>query len=388
MSEATTRALLLGACCVLAACATPPPARQALCAGKGYSIAVDFPGAGDHACRIDAEGVAIIQIRPETRPINPSPWYAFAVDSKRNQNVRVRLAYDGAEHRYSPKLRDANGAWEAIESARVAIAPGGAEADLRLAARRGRTMVAAQPVESAADLLDWARKALLPARFEERIYGQSIEDRPLVAFVGGPADADRLVIALTRQHPPERSGTVAFKAFAEAIAGAPGPQRVLLVPVANPDGLDGGHWRGNAAGVDLNRDWGVFAQPETRALAALIEREAEGRRIVAQLDFHSTYKSVIYAPLKGLTPELDAAMSALEAIYAARLEAPPPWSYAHDPAAGTSKGWALERFGALGLTIELEDEARDDVARAVGQATALAAAAEFGASRALGPGLN
>jgi hypothetical protein len=32
---------------------------------------------------------------------------------------------------------------------------------------------------------------------------------------------------------------------------------------ANPDGVDKGHWRLNDGGVDLNRDWGPFTQPET-----------------------------------------------------------------------------------------------------------------------------
>ena len=42
--------------------------------------------------------------------------------------------------------------------------------------------------------------------------------------------------------------------------------RAAVVPLANPDGVEQGHWRHNAQGVDLNRDWDRFQQPETRAL--------------------------------------------------------------------------------------------------------------------------
>jgi hypothetical protein len=362
----------------LAACATAPGSTQAptraLCAGEGFSISIDFPGAGDHACTIDPAGVAVLQVRPEARPINPSPWFAFALDSVRDGEVRVRLVYDGAPHRYPPKWRDESGTWRALAASELQVSADGWIAELRILARSGRTLLAAQPVESAAEMIARARAVLKPAGFDERPYGRSMEGRPLTAFVAGPRAAEEIVVALTRQHPPERAGMVAFEAFAAEMAGARGARRVLLVPVVNPDGVDGGHWRGNAAGVDLNRDWGKFQQPETRALAALIEGEVKGRRLVALLDFHSTRHSVIYAPSQGRTPALDSAMAAFQQAYAAALPTPPPWSHAHDPASGTSKGWALERFGALGLTIEMADEASDEEARALGVETARAVA--------------
>ena len=45
-----------------------------------------------------------------------------------------------------------------------------------------------------------------------------------------------------------------------------GNHRIVLAPMPNPDGVDKGHWRLNDGGLDLNRDWGKFTQPETRAL--------------------------------------------------------------------------------------------------------------------------
>ncbi len=45
----------------------------------------------------------------------------------------------------------------------------------------------------------------------------------------------------------------------------------LILPLLNPDGMALGHWRHNLGSVDLNRDWGIFGQPETTA----VTREAE-----------------------------------------------------------------------------------------------------------------
>jgi hypothetical protein len=44
------------------------------------------------------------------------------------------------------------------------------------------------------------------------------------------------------------------------------PVSLYLIPMVNPDGADA-NIRANAFGADLNRDWGVFHQPETRAVA-------------------------------------------------------------------------------------------------------------------------
>jgi protein MpaA len=50
-----------------------------------------------------------------------------------------------------------------------------------------------------------------------------------------------------------------------------GVHGVVVLPTLNPDGLAAGA-RGNARGVDLNRDFDAQTQPETRFAVALIRR--------------------------------------------------------------------------------------------------------------------
>ena len=130
-------------------------------------------------------------------------------------------------------------------------------------------------------------------------YGESREGRPLECFGSG----DVLVVAGVHGDEPET--TVVVSAALRALR--PDALRCAVVLAANPDGLVRGT-RGNAAGVDLNRnlptaDWragetlhrwelhgpsdvaldtgrGPGSEPETRALIGLVERLAP-RAVVA-----------------------------------------------------------------------------------------------------------
>ena len=64
----------------------------------------------------------------------------------------------------------------------------------------------------------------------------------------------------------------------------------------NPDGVDNGHWRHNANGVDLNRDWTGFNQPETSNIKNFLKKKTkEGYDFTLGVDFHSTWQDV-YIP--------------------------------------------------------------------------------------------
>jgi len=91
-----------------------------------------------------------------------------------------------------------------------------------------------------------------------------------------PARTVRLLV-LCRQHGDEPASTEAALGLLRRISAGGDPalraelRRVTLyvVPMVNPDGAAAGT-RANGAGADLNRDWGVFGQPETRAVARAV----------------------------------------------------------------------------------------------------------------------
>lgn len=89
-----------------------------------------------------------------------------------------------------------------------------------------------------------------------------------------PTQTTRVLI-LCRQHGDEPASTEAVLHLLHRLAGGlePDLQRTLsqvtlyVVPMMNPDGAEA-NTRVNGVGADLNRDWGVFGQPETRAVSS------------------------------------------------------------------------------------------------------------------------
>ena len=92
-----------------------------------------------------------------------------------------------------------------------------------------------------------------------------------------PAQTQRLLV-LCRQHGDEPASTEALLRLIDGVASggdlalhSASHVTLYVMPMVNPDGAGAGT-RVNAAGADLNRDWGVFKQPETRAVAAAVKR--------------------------------------------------------------------------------------------------------------------
>lgn len=97
------------------------------------------------------------------------------------------------------------------------------------------------------------------ARADLRInIGQSVRDRPIVAFRSGPEDAPLEVLVVGAIHGDETAGMRIARRLIQA-PPIPGV-RLFVVPTINPDGVAAGT-RGNAHGVDLNRNFPYRWQP-------------------------------------------------------------------------------------------------------------------------------
>jgi cytosolic carboxypeptidase protein 6 len=362
---------------LLAGCATPArrvPAAAALaadwynaalaaapaCAGAGRRVHAGFERAALAGCSIDSDGHIRVRVAPESRPINPSPWYGFVVASDTPGATRVTLDYGSEKHRYAPWLALPGAAAQRLPAEQLAVAAPRTSASFTLPAAQVQ-LVIAQPPETLESVLAPFEARVAAGQLMRSIAGYSVARRPLTVYHHRPANPRGTVVIITRQHPPETTGPQAFARFTDILLGPSAAAKafrrthaLMIVPVANPDGFVLGHWRHNLGGVDLNRDWGPFTQPETRALGAAIAAEARIAPIAAVIDFHSTFRDVVYAPPLPAGPDLGEAM--LKAITTDLAGADIRIDRAHNPGNGVLKSWARDQFGVGALTWEVGDD--------------------------------
>ncbi len=280
----------------------------------GVYFSNDFAGARANKIEKDANGQYVITIMPENEPINMSPWYAFKAWSKKSKEVNVRLVYpENAVHRYDPKISRDGKTWTPLERERITdIEKGTAQSGprsrpksvvLRLALDKKPVWISAQELETSKEVFTWIDAMAKRGNFPTETIGLSREGRPLRMVTIGNANSKKMMLVISRQHPPEVTGYFAMQAFVEKLADDSEMSKqfrrdwgVYVIPLMNPDGVDGGHWRHNAGGIDLNRDWSDFNQPETNYVRDLLARRASatGGTFYFGIDFHSTWNDIYY----------------------------------------------------------------------------------------------
>jgi protein MpaA len=120
---------------------------------------------------------------------------------------------------------------------------------------------------------------------ERSVIGHSVRGRPIVSLRSGPADAALKLLVVGCIHGDETAGmAVARRLIA---GGAPRGTELWVVPTINPDGVAAGT-RGNALGVDLNRnfsfDWAHLGGGEYSGPHALSEPESRtARRLILRI---------------------------------------------------------------------------------------------------------
>jgi len=129
----------------------------------------------------------------------------------------------------------------------------------------------------------WAQAGAAAAA-ERSVIGHSVEGRPILATLNGDPEAPLQVLVVGSIHGDEPAGMRVTRGL--LAASAPRDAALRIVPTLNPDGLAAGT-RGNAHGVDLNRnfpyDWqpldgGKYSgphglsEPESRAAWRLVRR--------------------------------------------------------------------------------------------------------------------
>ncbi|MFK8056205.1 MAG: M14 family metallopeptidase [Saprospiraceae bacterium] len=369
----------------------------------GVTATSDFPGARLEKFQAIGPRVADIprtlflaSIPAENQPINQSPWYAFGLNAVDDREVTIRLQYPaGVGNRYLPKTAPSlSGPWTYVPFDLVDTV--GNTADIKLTVGKEWLYLAGQEVIATDSIHRWLMN--LPTSVKPSIdtIGLSKQGRPIwgLELSNGEKDARPTVVFLSRQHPPEVTGFQAFQAFYTRILGSDDLAvrfrqnfRVLAVPVVNPDGVDEGHWRHSTGGIDLNRDWAQYRQPEVRNVVTWLTSNTKKDQVVWGMDFHSTQYDVLYthdpakvdfrnaATLSSWTNKLTAWAAK---TYPGASPLPTTTQYGRPLVTGqdtirieaspigkpTSASWFAQHYKAIGVTYEVGDEQDRDYIKA------------------------
>jgi len=358
---------LPGALLALAIAAHAPASEPPSCASTLFLIETNFESGKFDTCTVSPDGSFDITIEPEDRGVTiEQPWYAFRVRTESPGDLRVRLHFPAGYARFWPKLSRDGSNWTRAPDSAVDIAASKKSLSIAVALQEGPLWVAAQELLPSAWYDDWFAELAAHDAVAIDVIGQSVAGRPI--RLARTARRPETLILLGRQHPAEVPGALAMRDFVDVVLADSELARqfrerfsVLVMPLLNPDGVANGHWRHNAGRTDLNRDWGPFTQPETRAvanvLADLAEQQTQPRLM---LDFHATKST---APLLFYTQtaaELSAQAQFTAQWFAAVQARLPDLEFQVVPGPSdqrpNAKGYFYRRYGIPAFTYELNDE--------------------------------
>ncbi len=360
--------------------------------GDSIFYSNDFDCARINGAVLTDDTLVTVLITPENTPINKSPWYAFKIWSSTVKNIYLKITYlDGYRHRYYPKLSNDGINWhildsvnyfEDIESKKGNERGFPTNITMKLAIGPDTTWIAGQEIITSKDVNNWAQSLATKPFVEIDTIGESHEGRPIMVLKIGEADDTKMIAVLSRQHPPEISGYMAMVSFIETICGESETANrfrkeynTYVVPCINPDGIDNGHWRHNSGGIDLNRDWADFNQPEVYAVKSFMESKVEaGGKFYFAVDFHSTLEDIYYVN----TPEeinvnMPGIVNKMIEESAKKLDGYQP-NIKPVPSGGnkiTSDIYFTNTFGTESLTFEFGDETPRSFVRTKAKTTAL-----------------
>lgn len=338
---------------------------------SGIYASNEFDGARLNGFEIANDSTALVIINPENSPINNSPYYAFKTWSSSPRYFYYKFQYPkGYKHRYIPKLKIDN-KWSIIDSTQIFKED--SIVTIKLNLTKKPITVAAHEIQSSSDVLNWYVN--LSKGKEDFVQIKSVgkttlgRNIPVLDIGMGNNKGKDIIVLLTRQHPPEVTGYYAFQNFLQTVLNDSklskeflNKYHVIALPIMNPDGVDLGHWRHNAGGVDLNRDWSVYNQPEIRQVVKYINKSLKknNSKLILGLDFHSTWYDVFYTNVErkntALPNFIDEWFVALEnniVDYKVNEQS----AKSKKP---VSKGWFLYSHNSVGITYEIGDKTSKD----------------------------
>jgi len=342
-----------------------------------------FAGARLNDCLQLNDSTFQITIMPENEPINSSPWYAYRLITSSRDDLWLKMTYRNAKHRYHPKISSDGDNWQKISDGRINLLNGDSTAIIQFTPTSDTSWIAAQEIINTSKVYYWClqQSAIKAVRYNELGKSKLGRSLPVLDIYSGSKRKKPIVVILSRQHPPEVTGYYAMEAFVEALLESTKltndffeKYRVLVYPLVNPDGVDLGHWRHNAGGIDLNRDWGNYNQPEIRQIADHIVTVSKRSKsdVLIGLDFHSTIKDIYYT--NEVQPD-NQTIKNFKDNWLDEIEMRIDGYSVDEEASGTkpvavSKSWFHEQLQAVGITYEIGDNTPRDFIKTKGKISA------------------
>jgi hypothetical protein len=337
------------------------------CANGTLVIDAQFEGGRLDHCEFSADGAVELTFRAEDYRVgNAFAWFSFRIAADDPREVTLKLQFPDAYARFWPKLSADGHTWTRAPEDRVERSEVGKSMTLTLDVDESGLWVSAQELLTSRFYEDWLLQLDGHFELETEVIGRSRQGRPINLALS--ANRPEAVILLGRQHPVEVPGAMAMRGFVDVVMSNSDLARafrerfmLIIVPLVNPDGVANGHARHNAGLTDLNRDWGPFTQPETRAVAAVLDRlESEGVTPRLMLDFHATKQwptMIFYTQV----PEDDTSPRLFATNWLGRVdERIDDFEFKHDPRPpsdqGNAKNYFFKRYGIPSITYEIGDE--------------------------------
>ena len=271
------------------------------CNTSAVQIDFDFPGAGNVTCEIINSKYIKFFINPETDDsINPSPWFAIR-KSKHSEDIKLEFDYKNYQHRYDPKISNDKKIWKKINQTNILRDENGKIIIINFSPSNEKEYISSQELITEDWYNDWFNYLGGLEKVKSELIGLSVLKKPITMFFVEENTNNPYILILGRQHPPEVTGAIAIKSFVNELISKNDLSEsfldnynIIFVPLMNPDGVENGYWRYNENKKDLNRDWGIFSQPETKSVNNKLINFKDDKKIEVFIDFHSTYKNIFY----------------------------------------------------------------------------------------------
>lgn len=359
---------------------TPQHKRTFLFSESRLYVSNEFTGSRLNDCYQEDDSTFVALIEPENSPINNSACYAFKVWSNKERKINLKIVYKDGSQRYVPKLSYDGDNWAPIDSNFYFNDTAKGVGYLTLKVNSDTLWVSGQELILSNYYEKWIDQLSQKPFVKKSVIGKSVNGREINKLeIDEGNDNSDLVCIIGRQHPPEVTGAFGLISFVEKLADNSELSkdfrkkfRVVVIPLVNPDGVDNGHWRHNANGVDLNRDWFAFNQPETRQVKDELMRiiNESKSKVKFFIDFHSTQQDIFYIYSKDSTLDFDPIYETTRSWFNKIQEMFPDYKLSIDESlnsnkAPTSDGWAYNAFNCPALTYELGEETNRNLIRSI-----------------------